>query len=104
MLFIRVNDLTKLKNATTSHTFPRFALDVDGLRLIIAIFILDAHKVRVCLLTEVGAKRHHIVIAVADDLHHLQGQTKHCISLGIAGNIILRILEYYLYFSELITR
>ncbi len=36
-------------------TFPRFVLDVDGLCHVVAIFLLDTHKVGVSFHAEVGS-------------------------------------------------
>jgi len=52
-------------------TLAWFVLDVDGLGLVVAFFILYAHQVRVRLHAEAGPKCHHMLIAAADHFHHL---------------------------------
>lgn len=53
-------------------TFPRLALDIDGLCGVVAVIILDRDKVRVGLSAEVGPERKHVVVAVIQSFQNLK--------------------------------
>lgn len=49
-------------------------MDADGLRLVVAVVVLDAHQVGVGLLVEARPHGQHVVVGLAHGLHQLQGR------------------------------
>lgn len=53
-------------------TFAGLVVDADGLRLVVAVVVLDAHQVGVGTVVETRPHGQHVLVGLVHGLHQLQ--------------------------------
>ena len=54
-----------------AETFARLVVDADGLRLVVAVVVLDAHQMGVGAVVEACAHGQHVFVGLVHGLHQL---------------------------------
>ena len=61
----------RLEEGGRRLTFARLVMDADGLRLVVAVVVLDAHQMGVGAVVEARAHGQHVFVGLVHGLHQL---------------------------------
>lgn len=62
-------------------TFAGLVMDADGLRLVVAVVVLDTHQVGVGAVVETRPHGQHVFVGLVHGLHQLQETNNMCVRL-----------------------